>query len=222
MIENAAEAIGYYEGFAERYDALASEFHWYSPRVMFGMMFDYVKSGEKLLDVGIGTGLSSAMFAKVGLEIYGVDGSKEMLNRCHSKNLAKYLQCSDISSKTFDFADGFFDCAISNGVFYFIERLEHTVSEVSRCLKPGGYFSFNIECTNKNIIDIFNNDANSEIYKDVKEKTGVITYRHSLEYIDIVVKNSGLSKIDSLEYYAYTSPSTGRDVYFNLITCRKT
>ena len=34
---------------------------------------------DRLLDIGIGTGLGSLPFAKTGLEIFGIDGSGEML-----------------------------------------------------------------------------------------------------------------------------------------------
>jgi predicted TPR repeat methyltransferase len=53
--------------------------------MVFGMAFEYVAPGERLPDLGIGTGLSSAPFRKAGPEIRGLDGSEEMLAACRRK-----------------------------------------------------------------------------------------------------------------------------------------
>jgi predicted TPR repeat methyltransferase len=47
---------------------------------------------DRLLDIGIGTGLGSMPFAKTGLEIFGIDGSVEMLKICKSKEFATDLK----------------------------------------------------------------------------------------------------------------------------------
>jgi len=48
------------------------------------MCFEYVNPQDRLLDIGLGTGLGSLPFAKTGLEIFGIDGSGEMLKICKS------------------------------------------------------------------------------------------------------------------------------------------
>jgi hypothetical protein len=44
---------------AAAYDARAQEYDWRGPEVAFGLSYRYVQPGESLLDIGIGTGLSS-------------------------------------------------------------------------------------------------------------------------------------------------------------------
>ena len=62
---------------ADLYDEQVREYESYAHDVLFGMSFEYVRSGERLLDLGIGTGLASLPFAKLGLEVFGLDGSAE-------------------------------------------------------------------------------------------------------------------------------------------------
>jgi len=50
--------------------------------------YEYIKPGDSLLDLGIGTGLSSVLFAKVGLNITDLDGSLEMLKECRKNRLS--------------------------------------------------------------------------------------------------------------------------------------
>jgi predicted TPR repeat methyltransferase len=51
--------------FASRYDDLIQTQNWYGPEILLGMIFEYIKSGEKILDIGIGTGLSATAFHNV-------------------------------------------------------------------------------------------------------------------------------------------------------------
>jgi ubiquinone/menaquinone biosynthesis C-methylase UbiE len=55
------------------------------------MCYEYIKSGDALLDLGMGTGLSSVLFVKAGLNITGLDGSLEMLKECQKKDSQKKL-----------------------------------------------------------------------------------------------------------------------------------
>lgn len=43
------------------------------------MIFDYLKTKDKILDIGIGTGLSATGFHTSGLDEYGLDYYNEML-----------------------------------------------------------------------------------------------------------------------------------------------
>jgi 2-polyprenyl-3-methyl-5-hydroxy-6-metoxy-1,4-benzoquinol methylase len=44
-----------------------------------GLTYEYVQLSQRLLDLGIRSGLNSLPFHKAGLEIYGLDGSREIL-----------------------------------------------------------------------------------------------------------------------------------------------
>lgn len=54
---------------AAEYDRLAKEQSWFGPKVWFGLCYEFMKPGDSLLDIGIGTGLSSLPLHKAGLQI---------------------------------------------------------------------------------------------------------------------------------------------------------
>jgi len=63
-------------------------------------------------DIGIGTGLASRSFAKLGLKVYGCDGSAEMLKVCESKAFATDLKAFDLQDIPLPYSDSFFDHVI--------------------------------------------------------------------------------------------------------------
>lgn len=76
---------------AKGYDEQAQKTNWLGPQVVFGLAYEFVKLEQTLLDIGIGTGLSSILFHKAGLRVLGVDGSREVLDVCAAKNFAEDL-----------------------------------------------------------------------------------------------------------------------------------
>jgi len=87
---------------AVNYDEQARRTEWFGSEVVFGLTYEFVNPGESLLDLGIGSGLSSIPFHKAGLRIYGLDGSDEILEICASKGFAIdlkhhcHLKCSHV------------------------------------------------------------------------------------------------------------------------------
>jgi len=64
---------------ARDYDRKAEQYDWRGPEVAFGLSYAFVSPGQSLLDIGIGTGLSSILFHKARLGVHGMDLSAEML-----------------------------------------------------------------------------------------------------------------------------------------------
>lgn len=129
---------------AQNYDRQTVEYECYAHDVLFGMGFEYVRSGERLLDLGIGTGLASLPFAKAGLEVSGLDGSAEMLNVCRAKGFAQSLQCHDLLDVPLPYADQSFDHGIACGVFHFFGDLAPIIKEASRIIRHHGIFAFTV------------------------------------------------------------------------------
>jgi ubiquinone/menaquinone biosynthesis C-methylase UbiE/uncharacterized protein YbaR (Trm112 family) len=98
--------------------------------------------GKKILEVGCGAGAHSALFSRLGAEMYALDLTAErvtatavkldMLNGGHS-NFALQGDAGALP-----FADGFFDIVYSNGVLHHTPYIARTVKEIHRVLKPGG------------------------------------------------------------------------------------
>lgn len=126
------------------YDQEAREYGCFGHEVLFGMCFEYIRKGQRLLDLGIGTGLASQNFAKLGLQVHGIDISDEMLDACEKKSFTDQLQRCDITCEAIPYTNGFFDHVISAGVLHFIGDLGDIFSEIQRVIRGGGIFAFSI------------------------------------------------------------------------------
>ena len=215
-------SIAHYDLFADEYDHLSKKYAWHSPDILFGLAFEYIKSGQKLLDIGIGTGKSSALFKRIGLEIFGIDGSKEMLKRCKEKGIAIDLKQFDLNTTPFPYADHSFDHIISNGVLYFFDNLEPFFIEARRLLKGSeGIFGFTIENFEGDLKEGYVNKGNDYVSKRMDEKKGVKLFRHSDEYIKLLIKKHQFELLKELKYFAYTSLDDKRDIYFKVYIIRR-
>ena len=129
------------EATAEAYDAEAQATGWLGPEVAFGMVYEHVRPGQSVLDMGIGTGLGSVLFRKAGLRVYGVDNSRNMLDACRWKGFDNLTQ-HDLAEPPYPYASGSFDHAVCIGVLNLFSDLSPVFAETARMLKMGGMFVF--------------------------------------------------------------------------------
>ncbi|NMC59062.1 MAG: class I SAM-dependent methyltransferase [Candidatus Methanofastidiosa archaeon] len=159
----------------DNYDYYASQYPWHGNEIMFGLLFEYLNKGQLLLDLGIGTGLSSIFFNKIGLKIYGVDNSEDMLKLCKKKGFTEELKYVDLDKDDIPFENEFFDFVISCGVFHFIKDLELIFKKANIVLKKGGIFCFTVKDTDNSDLDIT---------ECLHKEAGVLVYSHSGKYIE--------------------------------------
>lgn len=129
---------------AADYDLQVRQYDSYGHDVLFGMMYELIRPGERLLDIGIGTGLSSRSFARAGLRCFGVDGSPDMLKECQSKTFADGLVRFDISHQPLPYSDSTFDIVIGCGVFHFFANLEPLINDVVRLSTSKSLLGFSV------------------------------------------------------------------------------
>ena len=205
---------------AAQYDQQVHEYNSYSHDVLFGMSFEYVNPQERLLDIGIGTGLASQSFAKVGLEIYGCDGSTEMLRVCKSKGFAKELKVFDIQKMPLPYSDNFFDHVICCGVFHFFDDLEKIVKEVFRIIREGGIFAFTVAAQTSE-----EEAADGNNFKDYLETPtpwDVSIFKHSGEYIINLLKANGFEILKTLKLLIRGGPEEdSEDMLFRVFVSRE-
>lgn len=95
--------------------------------------------GGKVLDVGCGPGITVDYFVDKGFEFFGVDISKEMINRCKEKfGHVQNTHFSVGSIEKLDFPNSFFDVVICMGVVEYTEDDSIAVKEMTRVTKQGG------------------------------------------------------------------------------------
>ena len=95
------------------------------------------KPGERVLDLGCGTGQLTAEIAAAGADTLGIDSSPEMIGQARQNYPKLKFQLAD--ARTF-VAPYPFDAAFSNAALHWIPDARTVVRAVFQALKPGGRF----------------------------------------------------------------------------------
>jgi SAM-dependent methyltransferase len=107
--------------------------------------FAEVKSGEKVLDVGTGTGVVAITAARAGAVVTGIDITPALLDAARENaRLAKLAttQWFEGDAEHLPFPDGQFDVVVSQFGHMFAPRPDVAVAEMRRVLKPSGRIAF--------------------------------------------------------------------------------
>lgn len=118
--------------------------------MVFGKVFDAGRQstiieadriGGRILDVGVGTGLSLVDYAPT-TTICGVDISEPMLRKAHERVRAHKLgnveTLAVMDAKNLAFPDNHFDAVVAQYVITAVPDPEATLDDFIRVLKPGG------------------------------------------------------------------------------------
>jgi trans-aconitate methyltransferase len=93
------------------------------------------KPGERILDVGCGTGQLTREIAERGAEVLGVDASPEMIGQARQNYPGLRFTLQDAASMTFN---GEFDAVFSNAALHWILDDVGAADSMSRALRTGG------------------------------------------------------------------------------------
>ena len=203
------EKISEYKELASNYDNQVKEYDSYGHNIIFGMSFEFVNADEKLLDIGIGTGLASILFSKAGLKVYGLDASQEMLNACQSKSFTQALSLYNMTDEHIPYEDQYFNHVICCGAMHFVGDLANLFAEVRRVMKKEGLFAFTI--------------APQETKAGfIKEATswGVPIFKHSLPYIMGLLGENGLELKKEQRLLIKGADKVNYDMLFSVLICR--
>ena len=99
------------------------------------------KPGERVLEVGVGTGLSLPMYPD-SVRITGIDLSSEMLERARARvarrRLGNVEGLLEMDAEKMDFADASFDKVVAMYVVSVTDRPAQLLHELQRVCRPGG------------------------------------------------------------------------------------
>jgi trans-aconitate methyltransferase len=98
------------------------------------------KAGERILDLGCGTGALTAEIAVRGATVLGVDRSEEMIAQARKKFPALRFEALDAKELQFKVDKAEFDAVFSNAVLHWIPEAGQVIARVAWGLKPGGRF----------------------------------------------------------------------------------
>ncbi len=118
--------------------------------LVFGKVFDEGrrstiaeadKVGGRVLDVGVGTGLSLSEYSR-NTKLCGVDISEPMLRRALKRvrefGLTNVETLAVMDAKNLAFKDSYFDAVVAQYVITAVPDPERTLDDFIRVLKPGG------------------------------------------------------------------------------------
>lgn len=195
-----------YREIASQYDREVKEYDSYCHDLIFGMCYEYVKPNDKILDIGIGTGLASINFSRMGLKVYGIDNSEEMLKICEMKSFAKELRLYNLSGNRIPYDDNCFNNIISCGVFHFLSGLDTLFSEVARILIKGGVFAFS-----------FAPGDFSRDYSKQMTAWGVPIYMHSPDYIKRLLEMNEMKLVKEQRLLIKGADKVNYDMKFSVM-----
>lgn len=196
----------YFDAEAETYDswyetALGS----YVDQAETEAVFDLLKPvpGEKIIDVGCGTGNFSIKLARTGCSVTGVDVSGMMLSKAGEKTAGLDVSLCNADSASLPFPDNSFDAAISVTAFEFMKEREKSFDEMMRVVKKGG----------RVVIGTINRNSSwGELYESLaSQKKTVFQYAKLLDRQALEAINR--KKIPEIREALYFSPDS--DVSFS-------
>lgn len=103
-----------------------------------------IAKGQKVLDVGCGTGVVAVTAAGLGAEVTGLDLTPALIERAHEN---ASLAGRDVGfvvgdAEALPFPDASFDVVVSQFGHMFAPRAEVALAEMTRVLRPGGTIAF--------------------------------------------------------------------------------
>lgn len=108
---------------------------WYEAELLLAFLDP--QPGERILDVGCGTGIFTADVLKSGARVTGIDLSVAMLSRAVARGGRTFAGlCADMCA--LPFADNSFDRVFSMTAIEFVADGARAIAELNRVVRPGG------------------------------------------------------------------------------------
>lgn len=138
MTMQAEEIKKIYGGYSGAYDFIFKGF--FFPRIKHAIETMHIKPGDRILDVGVGTGLSLPLFPSY-CSVTGIDLSSAMLKEAHKKvesNGLKHVTLLEMDAQNLAFEDDSFDHVISTHVVSVVPDPVKAIAEMKRVCKRDG------------------------------------------------------------------------------------
>lgn len=144
--------------------------------------------GERILDIGCGSGQLTGAIADSGARVTGLDNSASMIDTARREYPDLSFVLADAKEFSFDEP---FDAVFSNAALHWVKPPEKVIECVAKCLRPGGRF-----------VAEFGGKGNVRLIFDAAEAAGrELTRREvrNLNYFPSVAEYSTILESRSLE-----------------------
>jgi predicted TPR repeat methyltransferase len=206
--------------FAQDYESYIIQRSWSGPERLFNLVKPFIHSGDRLLDLGIGTGLSSERFHKAGLIVDGVDGSDKMLRECRKKNITNHLYKCDLANPEISALSSAYHLIISFALFHMIFDLKPVFQFIAKTLEPQGYFAFSVIRLDPERDEGFKQSAIPGIFERKNDESGIMNFRHETDYINNLLLNTGFDVLHEVSFQGFNDLSENRQIIFTIYVTR--
>lgn len=209
---------------AAAYDgATLGEFRWTPPAEAYELVLPHIKPRANVLDVGIGTGQSSAALLGAGCRICGVDISSKMLEITAKKFPAIELHQADIDQGLPFLQGRFFDLVMAIGVLEFSRNIKQTLTVLLDVLKPAGLLCFSLEefVPGHRIQQWRESETGMGAVDPIPELLSFPTYRYTLQDIQGILQDLDLTIVESKHFEAYLKSAAKIPILYWLTLARK-
>jgi SAM-dependent methyltransferase len=141
------------------------------------------QAGERILDLGCGSGQLTSKIAREGTTVIGLDLSPDMIAQARANFAAIEFQQGDASNFHFDQP---FDAIFSNAVLHWVKDQEGVARSAATALKPGGRFVAemgghgNVEAIKSTILEVLGPVSLPWTFPSIAESAAILE-RNGLE-----------------------------------------
>jgi predicted TPR repeat methyltransferase len=180
-----------FDQYAPRFESsLVGDLGYRGPALLFKAVLSVRHAGKKpaffkrALDLGCGTGLAAAAFAKEVDHFIGVDLSPRMIEKARATGHYAELEVADMLAGLREKPNASADLILAADAMVYVADLAPILSEAARVLAPGGLIAFTAET----------HDGNGVLLGEG------LRYAHSTAYVRASVEGAGLklSHLDNL------------------------
>ncbi len=137
--------VDWFKNWSNEFDETLGKMSRHHRMLELAVRLSRVKDGEKVLDIGCGTGLLTLTFLrKSDCRVTGIDASAEMLSYFEKKiaglSLGGRVQCAVADAAALKFKDESFDVVASTVAMHHIRDKEPVIKKIFSMLKPRGRF----------------------------------------------------------------------------------
>ena len=134
-----------YDQWAQEYDeGMESDFGYVIPRIAAETLQQFVPKESRVLDAGAGTGLVGVELHRLGYtNLDAMDMSQGMLDEARGKGVYGNLY-QMVMGEPLDLETGSYDAAICVGVLTLGHAPVHSLDELARIVRPGGFVAFTL------------------------------------------------------------------------------
>ncbi|WFU80879.1 methyltransferase domain-containing protein [Bradyrhizobium sp. CIAT3101] len=178
-----------FDQYAPRFEhALINDLGYRAPSLIFKAVLAARVAAKKpayfkrTIDLGCGTGLAAAAFAKQVDHFTGIDLSPGMIKEARATGLYAELEVADMIEGLRGKADGYANLVVAADAFVYLSDLAPVLTEAKRVLATGGVLAFTLET----------HDGDGTVLGEG------LRYAHSAEYARGAIAKAGL-KLLTLE-----------------------